>query len=72
MGVAYSSGLSKNGSLSEPDAVVPIMKVGLFPQAFRIENTDRNSTSPHMALLSPVVTQPHSWAMETGKFFKTS
>ncbi|KAK6069117.1 glycosyl hydrolase family 3 N terminal domain-containing protein [Seiridium cupressi] len=26
MGVAYSSGLSKNGSLSEPDAVVPIMK----------------------------------------------
>ncbi|KAI1865549.1 uncharacterized protein JN550_008306 [Neoarthrinium moseri] len=26
MGVAYSSGLSKNGSLSEPDAVAPIMK----------------------------------------------
>ncbi|KAH6660622.1 glycoside hydrolase family 3 protein [Truncatella angustata] len=26
MGVAYSSGLSKNGSLSEPDAVVPIAK----------------------------------------------
>lgn len=27
MGIAYSSGLSKNGSLSEPDAVVPIIKV---------------------------------------------
>ncbi|KAI0385456.1 glycoside hydrolase family 3 protein [Hypomontagnella monticulosa] len=26
MGVAYSSGLSKNGSWSEPDAVVPVMK----------------------------------------------
>ncbi|KAI1139968.1 glycoside hydrolase family 3 protein [Hypoxylon sp. FL0543] len=26
MGVAYSSGLSKNGSWSEPDAVVPILK----------------------------------------------
>ncbi|TFY75437.1 hypothetical protein EWM64_g8574, partial [Hericium alpestre] len=26
MGVAYASGLSKNGSWSEPDAVVPIMK----------------------------------------------
>lgn len=26
MGVAYSAGLSKNGSWSEPDAVVPVMK----------------------------------------------
>ncbi|KAI1091477.1 glycoside hydrolase family 3 protein [Rostrohypoxylon terebratum] len=26
MGVAYSSGLSKNGSWSEPDAVVPVLK----------------------------------------------
>lgn len=26
MGVAYASGLSKNGSWSEPDAVVPVMK----------------------------------------------
>lgn len=26
MGVAYSSGLSKNGSWSDPDAVVPVMK----------------------------------------------
>ncbi|KAI3337565.1 glycoside hydrolase family 3 protein [Xylariaceae sp. AK1471] len=26
MGVAYSSGLSKNGSLSDPDAVVPVLK----------------------------------------------
>jgi beta-glucosidase-like glycosyl hydrolase len=26
MGVAFSSGLSKNGSLSDPDAVVPVMK----------------------------------------------
>ncbi|KAL1983589.1 hypothetical protein VTN96DRAFT_10168 [Rasamsonia emersonii] len=26
MGVAYASGLSKNGSLSDPDAVVPVMK----------------------------------------------
>jgi hypothetical protein len=27
MGVAYASGLSKNSSWSEPDAVVPVMKV---------------------------------------------
>ena len=27
IGVAYSSGLSKNGSWAEPDAVFPIMKV---------------------------------------------
>ncbi|GAW26267.1 putative glycoside hydrolase family 3 protein [Rosellinia necatrix] len=26
MGVAYSSGLSKNGSWSDPDAVVPVLK----------------------------------------------
>jgi hypothetical protein len=29
MGVAYSAGLSKNSSLGDPDAVIPIMKV--FP-----------------------------------------
>lgn len=27
IGVAYSAGLSKNGSWSDPDAVFPIMKV---------------------------------------------
>ena len=27
MGVAYSSGLSKNGSWADHDAVVPVMKV---------------------------------------------
>lgn len=27
MGVAYASGLSKNGSWSDPDAVAPVMKV---------------------------------------------
>jgi beta-glucosidase-like glycosyl hydrolase len=27
MGVAYASGLSKNGSWAEPDAVVPVVKV---------------------------------------------
>lgn len=30
MGVAYSSGLSKNGSWSDPDAVVPVVKVHAF------------------------------------------
>jgi hypothetical protein len=30
MGVAYSAGLSKNNSLSDPEAVVPIMKVAGF------------------------------------------
>jgi beta-glucosidase-like glycosyl hydrolase len=30
LGVAYSSGLSKNGSWSDPDAVVPVMKVSIF------------------------------------------
>jgi len=33
MGVAYASGLSKNGSWSEPDAVVPVLKVSLINQA---------------------------------------
>lgn len=27
MGVAFSSGLSKNSSWSDPDAVIPVMKV---------------------------------------------
>jgi hypothetical protein len=27
MGVAFSSGLSKNSTWSDPDAVVPVMKV---------------------------------------------
>ncbi len=27
MGVAFASGLSKNGSWGDPDAVVPVMKV---------------------------------------------
>ena len=27
MGVAFSSGLSKNRTWSEPDAVIPVMKV---------------------------------------------
>ena len=31
MGVAYSSGLSKNGSWADHDAVVPVMKVVTVP-----------------------------------------
>lgn len=30
MGVAYASGLSKNGSWDRPDAVVPVMKVSRY------------------------------------------
>lgn len=37
MGVAYTSGLSKNGTWAGPDAVVPVMKVrakGVFFDGF--------------------------------------
>jgi hypothetical protein len=35
MGVAYSSGLSKNGALSDSDAAVPVLKVGFtVPSSF--------------------------------------
>lgn len=74
MGVAYSAGLSKNNSLAEPDAVVPIMKV--CNQAVQLYQNKTHvpfiSTLQHTDRLNRDITRHHSWGMATGRFSKIS
>lgn len=43
MGVAYASGLSKNGSWAESDAVVPVMKVRVSSDFYANNPPDRSA-----------------------------
>lgn len=74
MGVAYSAGLSKNNSLAEPDAVVPIMKV--CGQAVHLYQNKAYvpfiSTLQHMDRPNRAITRHHSWDTAIGRFSKTS
>lgn len=38
MGVAFSSGLSKNSTWSDPDAVIPVMKVIVMMMTAQVKN----------------------------------
>lgn len=73
MGVAYSSGLSKNGSWAEPDAVVPVVKVWILRD---VKYRGRNLTIPN-SILRPTELRSldiillHSWAMAIGRSYKT-
>lgn len=67
MGVAYASGLSKNGSWADEDAVVPVMKV------FALYSHDCFDY-PSILLLTDHLAEGsirlHSWAEESVKSCK--
>lgn len=68
MGVAYASGLSKNSSWSEPDAVVPVMKVWApFSESCGIRSLSIVSILQLMEALVRDTMLLLSWDVEFGK-----
>ena len=64
MGVAFAGGLSKNGSWSDPDAVVPVVKVSRFLEVQPQTSTDALfSTLLHTARPEAASTPHPSWVV---------
>ena len=70
MGVAYASGLSKNGTWSDSDAVVPVMKVCCLICHWPIIVLTLYSILPLMDLLRPVIMQRPLWDMVSDKSYR--
>lgn len=73
MGVAFASGLSKNSTWSDPDAVVPVMKVrrsALQIISHYLADVALFSISQHMEAPREDIMLLRSWVMERERYFK--